>query len=149
MEIPTARVLHDGVLRIGAAQALPYRWITAAMGVFPGLEFSGRFTELTNVETRMKGYGNYKDKAFDLKYQLLPESKRFPALAVGVHDFHGTRLFPAEYLVLSRQISPFDFTIGLGTKRLGRGPSLPFLQSVGLFGGVELALNDRLHLMAE
>ncbi len=149
MEIPTARVLDDGVLRIGAAQALPYRWITVAMGIFPGLEFSGRFTELTNIETGMKGYGSYKDKAFDIKYQLLPESRRFPAVAVGLHDFHGTKLFPAEYLVLNRQVFPFDFTIGLGRKRLGGGPSLPFLRSLGLFGGVELALNPRLQLMVE
>ncbi|MBW2643428.1 MAG: YjbH domain-containing protein [Deltaproteobacteria bacterium] len=48
MEIPTARVLEDGVMRIGYAQADPYRWYTGGMGIFPGLEFSGRYTEMTN-----------------------------------------------------------------------------------------------------
>ncbi|MBW2046734.1 MAG: YjbH domain-containing protein [Deltaproteobacteria bacterium] len=43
---------------------------------------------------------------------------------------------------------PFDFTIGLGTKRL-KGLKIPFTDKVGLFGGVELSLNPRINLMAE
>ena len=150
MEIPTARILDDGMMRIAYSQADPYRWYTGGMGVFPGLEVSGRFTELTNIESGLgAAYGNYKDKAFDLKYQILAESSRFPALAVGVHDFHGTRLFPAEYLVLSRQVYPFDFTLGLGSKRLKGPVSLPLTDDLGIWGGIEWAVNERLHLMAE
>ena len=149
MEIPTARVLEDGELRFGAAQALPYRWYTAALGVFPGLEFGGRFTEFTNVPTNLNGYGNYKDKAFDLKYQLVPESRKWPAVAMGLHDFHGTQLFEAQYLALSRQVFPFDLTIGIGRGRL-RGPlRFPVFDQFGLFGGIEWALHRRCHLMAE
>ena len=148
MEIPNARILEDGVIRVGAAQALPFRWFTGGMGVFPGLEFSGRLTEMTNIPALSAEYGNYKDKAFDIKYQVLPESKWFPALAVGLHDFHGTKLFEAQYVTLSRQVFPFDFTIGLGTKRL-KGLKIPFTDKVGLFGGVELSLNPRINLMAE
>jgi hypothetical protein len=92
MEIPTARVLDDGVIRLGAAQALPYRWFGGGMGVFPGLEFTGRLTEITNIPSSLgPGYGANKDKAFDLKYQLLPESKWLPALAFGFNDFFGTQ----------------------------------------------------------
>ncbi len=148
-EIPTARVLEDGEMRIGIAQALPYRWYTAGMGIFPGLEFSGRFTQMTSIQTRMKDYGSYKDKAFDLKYQILPESKKFPALAIGIHDFHGTRLFPAEYLVLSRQFFPLDITVGLGRKRLKGSATFPLWDELGFFGGIELAVNEWLHLYAE
>jgi len=162
MEIPTARILEDGVVRVGYAQAIPYRWYGGGMGVFPGLEVSGRFTEMTNVSA--DEYGNYKDKAFDLKYQILPESKRFPAVAVGFHDFHGTQLFEAQYLVFSRQVFPFDFTVGIGSKRL-KGPitfpeldKMPLLgklgfsgglDKLGFFGGIEWAVHERLHLMAE
>ena len=49
MEIPNARVLEDGFIRFGFAQALPYRWYMGGMGVFPGLEVSGRYTEITNI----------------------------------------------------------------------------------------------------
>jgi hypothetical protein len=94
MEIPSARVLEDGEFRIGAAQAWPYRWFTGAMGVFPGLELSGRLTEICNIASGLgEDYGANKDKAFDLKYQLFAESKYYPALALGLHDFHGTKLF--------------------------------------------------------
>jgi len=149
MEIPTARVLEDGEIRVGIAQAVPYRWYTGAMGIFPGLEFSARLTQLTTVKTKWIAYGDYKDRAFDLKYQILPESKKFPAVAIGLHDFHGTRLFPAEYLVLSRQFFPLDITIGLGRKRLKGPVSFPLWDELGFFGGIELAVNNWLHLFAE
>jgi len=170
MEIPTARVLPDGHIRLGYAEADPYRWlVNSAFGVFPGLEISGRYTELKGVPSSLGGdFGDYKDKALDIKYQLFPESKRFPAVAIRLHDFHGTGLFAAEYLVLSRQMFPFDFTLGIGSKRLKGDLSIQenpfFFKEIktgkfipdgfgaggwGLFGGIEWAVNDRLHLMVE
>ncbi len=150
IEIPNARILEDGVVRFGAAQASPYRWYTGAMGILPRLEFSVRLTQITNIPVpSMPGYGTYKDKAFDIKLQIIPESKGLPAIAIGMHDFHGTRLFAAEYLAISRQYYPLDFTLGIGSKRL-KGPiELPVLDRYGLFGGVEIELNDRLHFIAE
>jgi hypothetical protein len=141
MEIPTARVLQDGTVRFGVGQALPYRWYAGGMGIFPGLEFTGRLTEITNIPgfAPPNGeYGAYKDKALDLKYQVLPESRWLPAIAFGLNDFTGTQLFEAQYVALSRQIFPFDFTLGYGTDRLQ-----------GLFGGIELSLHPKLNLMAE
>ena len=138
MEIPTARVIPDGIIRTGYAEARPYKWFTNAMGVFPGLEFSFRLTEMTNTTALSDEYGSNKDKALDFKYQLLPESKHFPALAVGFHDIHGTKKFPAKYITASRQIYPFDFTLGVGTDRLD-----------GLFGGIEWAVTKHFHLISE
>jgi hypothetical protein len=79
MEIPTARILDDGVIRVSGAQALPYRWYGGGMGIFPGFEFSGRLTELTNVDPGFEGQSTFRDKAFDIKYQVIPESKWPPA----------------------------------------------------------------------
>jgi len=138
LEIPTARVLDDGVIRVSGAQALPYRWYGGGMGVFPGLELTGRLTDITNIPGPTPEYGSNKDKAFDIKYQLIPESKWLPAVALGYHDLFGTQLFEAQYIVLSRQIFPFDFTLGYGTKRLD-----------GLFAGIEVALHPRLHFITE
>ena len=90
METPNARILEDGVIRAGVAQALPYRWWYGGMGVFPGLEFSGRLTQITNIPSGLgPDYGSNKDKAFDFKYQIFPESKWFPALAFGFQDIIG------------------------------------------------------------
>lgn len=138
MEIPTARILDDGAIRVSGAQALPYRWYGGGMGIFPGFEFTGRLTEITNIDPGFEGQSTTKDKAFDIKYQVIPESKWLPALALGYHDLFGTQLFEAQYIVLSRQIFPFDFTLGYGTKRLE-----------GFFGGIEVALHPRIHFMAE
>ncbi len=149
METPNARILEDGVLRFGAAQALPYRWYTAGMGVLPGLEISGRLTEITNIPALTPEYGANKDKALDVKFQLIPESRGLPAIAIGVQDFWGTRLFPSEYLVISRQLYPVDITVGIASKRLRGGPSVSFADDYGLFGGIELALTDRFLVMAE
>jgi hypothetical protein len=139
MEIPTARVLQDGTVRFGVGQALPYRWYAGGMGIFPGLEFTGRLTEITNIPSGLgPAYGANKDKAFDVKYQVLPESRWLPAIALGLNDFYGTQLFEAKYITVNRQIFPFDFSLGYGTDRLE-----------GLFGGIELSLHPKLSLMAE
>jgi len=139
LEIPTARVLNDGVVRVGYAQALPYSWIAGGMGIFPGLEASGRYTKISNIDSNLgPDFGAVKDKAFDLKYQLFPESKWMPAIALGLNDIQGTQLFEAQYLAFNRQIYPLDFTVGIGTKRLE-----------GLFGGIEWAITEKIHLLAE
>jgi hypothetical protein len=149
MEIPNARILEDGVIRAGVAQALPFRWYYGAMGVFPGLEVSGRLTQITNIPSGLgPDYGSNKDKAVDFKYQVFPESKGFPALAIGFQDIIGTQLFESQYLVMNRQVFPLDFTIGIGRKRL-KGLELPFYDELGFFGGVEVAVHPKLHLMAE
>lgn len=149
MEIPNARILDDGVVRFSGAVASPYRWINGGMGILPGLEFSGRLTAITNIPALTKEYGSNKDKAFDLKYQLLAESKELPAVAVGFNDFHGTSLFPSEYIVMSRQVYPLDLTFGIGSKRFSGGAVKFFTDSYSLFGGFEFELSDRFMFMAE
>jgi hypothetical protein len=121
MEIPTARVLDDGEIRAGFVDAYPFRWYGGAMGVLPGLEADIRLTELLNQPVDQPGfedYGNFKDKALDIKYQILPESRLLPAIAIGLQDIQGTELYKSQYLAISRQIFPFDLTIGVGTDRL-------------------------------
>ena len=149
MEIPNARILEDGVVRFEATQALPYRWYSGGMGILPGFEFSGRVTEITNILALDTGYGAHKDKAFDLKYQIIPESKAFPAIAFGINDFTGNQHFPSEYVVMSRQIYPLDITLGIGSKRLSGGSVHFFSDSYSLFGGFEFILNERFMFMAE
>ncbi|NLA75468.1 MAG: YjbH domain-containing protein [Deltaproteobacteria bacterium] len=149
MEIPNARILDDGVVRFSGAVASPYRWINAGMGILPGLEFSARLTAITNISALTPEYGSNKDKAFDIKYQLFPESKELPAVAIGFNDFHGTGLFTSEYIVVSRQVYPFDLTFGIGSKRFSGGQAKFFTDRYSLFGGFEFELSDRFMFMAE
>jgi hypothetical protein len=157
METPTARVLEYGKYRVGFSQIEPYRYYYGAISPLRGLEIDGRVTEIIGIQASptnptWKDYGNYKDKAFDLKYQFLPEGKYWPALALGIMDPHGTRLYAGQYLVASKQIYPFDFTIGAGNGRLGKEP-LPssefgveifqnfshWCSDAQIFGGIEFA----------
>ena len=129
-----------------------------------GLEIEGHVTEVLGVPALLEGYGNTKDKALDLKYQVLTEGKWWPAVAIGIMDPQGTRVYPAQYLVASKQIYPFDFTVGFGNGRYGK-ETLPgqgegfaaemFTDNASwrkdgqFFWGVQFALSEEIMLMAE
>jgi hypothetical protein len=166
LETPTARVMRENRYRVGASQADPYRSYFGTIGLFERLEVNGRVTEILGVPgfAYSQAYGNYKDKAIDLKLQVFPEGKYTPALAVAILDPHGTRLFSSQVLVASKQIHPFDFSVGLGNGRLGKRPLPPQGEGFGIemfskpgawwkdaqaFGGVQFAPSDRFALLAE
>ncbi|GAB4369561.1 MAG: YjbH domain-containing protein [Deltaproteobacteria bacterium] len=166
LETPTARVMETNRYRVGAAIADPYRWYYGAIGIFPRVEAAGRITEVRGVPgfSEFGGYGDFKDKAFDLKVQFLREGKYAPALSLAILDPHGTRIYSSQAIVASKQIFPFDFTIGLGNGRLGKSP-LPstgegiglelftdpreWWQDANLFGGIQFAPSERFALVAE
>jgi len=167
METPTARVLEAGKFRVGVSYVDPYIYYYGAISPFKGLEIDGRVTEILDTDTSSDPtwaeYGNYKDKAFDIKYQFLPEGKYTPALAFGVMDPHGTRIFTSQYLVASKQIFPFDFTIGVGNGRFGKRPidddkefgleiftdPKQWLKDAQVFGGVQFTPHPKISFMVE
>lgn len=168
MEIPTARVIRENSYRIGFSQVEPYRYYYGAISPLKGLEIDGRLTEtLVSIDqpgTNWEGYGNYKDKAVDVKYQMVEEGKYSPALAIGIMDPHGTRLYASQYIVASKQLYPFDFTLGLGNGRFGRRPlpaqgegiSIEMLSDprgwradTQFFGGIQFVPSDRYAFMVE
>jgi hypothetical protein len=112
----------------------------------------------------LEGQGDYKDKAIDLKVQFYPEGKYMPALALGIMDPYGTRIYPSQYIAASKQIYPFDFTIGYGNGRFGTEPltartenfeiemfSDPksWFEESQLFGGIQFAPSEKFALMVE
>jgi hypothetical protein len=164
LEIPTARVMRDGQWRVGFTQVSPYRYYWGAISPVQGMEISGKITEIEDVPALTANYGNYKDKSIDLKWQFLPEGKWWPAIALGIMDPNGTRLYSSQYIVASKQLYPFDFTIGFGNGRFGKQPLPPvdesfkaeifsdtssWLTDGKFFGGIQYAVNDWLTLMAE
>ena len=60
------------------------------------------------------GNQTYKDKSFNLKLKLIEETPYTPELSIGFRDFIGTGRFSGEYIVSSKKIGDFDFTVGLG-----------------------------------
>jgi len=166
MEIPTARVMREESYRVGLSVVHPYWYYYVGVTPLEGLEIFGRFTKVQDVSAGLgKGYGDFKDRALELKYQFIPEGKYTPAIAVGIMDPHGTRRYASQYIVASKQIYPFDFTIGMGNGRFGKKP-LPIKEEAGFrmellqdpkewwrskdfFWGVEFAPSEKFSLIAE
>lgn len=125
---PTARLMPENHFRISYFRSNPYINYAVGVSLFDRIEFSGRVTEIDGVDMRERGgadwedYGNYKDKFVAGKLQIWKENKYRPALAVGLSDPHGTKLFGSQYIVASKQIYPFDFSFGLGLGRFGDKP---------------------------
>ncbi len=118
--------MKENTFRLGAGQIYPYRYYYGTIGLFDRLEINGRVTEVIGVKgfagQTGSTYGDYKDKAIDLKYQFWREGKYSPALSIGIMDPQGTRVYPGQYIAASKQIYPFDFTLGLGNGRFGSKP---------------------------
>ncbi|MGQ0545271.1 MAG: YjbH domain-containing protein, partial [Betaproteobacteria bacterium] len=136
VSMPDARFAEEGSWRVGIGYLKPYAPIWSSLTAFPWLEASFRFTRIFYVPAFPSGftssgfpvtdYGDYRDKAFDVKLRLLPERGWWPAIAAGAQDVGGgTGLFRSQYVVGSKRIHEFDFTLGYGKERID-----------GAFGGV-------------
>ncbi len=115
--------MRENTFRLGISQTKPYQYYYGAISPIKGLEIDGKITEVLGTKItnpKFRGYGNFKDKAIDFKYQILPEGKYMPALALGIMDPHGTRIYASQYIAASKQIYPFDFTFGMGNGRFGK-----------------------------
>lgn len=129
ISMPDARFAPEGSWRTGYSYLPPYSTIWSGMTFFPWLEGSFRYTRIFHVPGFPDGgpnvdYGDYKDKSFDMKVRLLPETNWWPSVAVGLQDFGGTSVFKAAYAVASKQVEEFDLTLGYGNRRID-----------GFFGG--------------
>lgn len=149
IHMPDGRVAEDGTLTIGGTNMSPYSALWGNITLFPGVEFSGRYTRTAGVAGFTtpgfgEDFGSHKDKAFDLKVRLFDEAGWRPAIAVGVQDFHGTTLFDGRYIAASKRFDTerfgaFDFGLGVGGGRFD-----------GPFGGVRWYLPDSsFRLLAE
>lgn len=170
MEMPTARVMAEDSWHAGFNQTYPY--VSYYLGISPynGLEIDFDFIQVLNTagfagtSPDWTGYGDWKDKTLNFKYQILSESKYLPSLSIGANDPTGTKIFSSNYVAASKQIYPFDFTIGLGDGRYGKYMGTvssvfitqnpfdylkQFWQYSHLFWGVQFAPVDYLALMIE
>lgn len=155
IRIPDARMINDGDLRILFSHSYPYRNVAITFGFLPFLEIHGGFTTFMNELITLSGWENYgynKDKEVGVKVLLLNEGKFWPSLVFGTEDFFGTGIFYTEYIVASKKIGPFDFTVGKGSNFLNElleGGGKEPKQLKGLFGGVEWEIIPKFSLLFE
>jgi membrane-associated phospholipid phosphatase len=134
VSMPDARLAPDGTWRTGMSYLKPYQSLWSSLTALPWLEGSFRYTRIMYVPgfsgtpenpTYGAGYGDFKDKSFDVKLRAFPERGWMPQIAIGAQDLFGTEVFRAYYAVASKKIHDFDFTLGYGSDRID-----------GAFGGV-------------
>lgn len=165
LDMRSARFLSDGHFSLAGSIKNPDDRIAFTFQALPWLETTFRWSNNYAIRPQL-GDGQGADRSFDFKIRLAEEGLNTPAIAFGLQDFAGTGTYAAEYLVASKKIEAFDFTLGLGWGRLssrgnfgnplsifsssfdtrsadlGMGGTLNLGnyfsgQNVGLFGGVE------------
>jgi hypothetical protein len=85
------------------------------------LEAGFRYTDVANrlYGPDIAGNQSYKDKSFELKAHLWPESTYLPSVATGIRDLGGTGLFGGEYVVANKRWGRLDFSAGMGWGYVG------------------------------
>ena len=132
IEIPNARLSDPAVLRFNFSSSYPFEYTSITGTPFEWLEATYRYSEIKTAKygpVSYSGNQSLKDKGFDIKVRLLNESFYYPTIALGIRDIAGTGLFSSEYIVATKNIQNFDFTLGYGWGLLGKesGISNPFI----------------------
>ena len=110
LDTRTARMLPDGYLSGTVSIKNPDDRIGFSFQAFPWLETSFRWSN---------NYAYFgADRSFDFKLRLFQETQYVPEFAIGMQDFLGTGVYSGEYIVGSKRLGRFDFSLGLGWGRL-------------------------------
>jgi hypothetical protein len=177
IDMPTAEVMPDGNLATTAMVMRDTNRNTVTFQILPRIYGSFRYSYIEDFNAG--GTQSRYDRSFDIHYQIREETRRGPALAVGLRDFGGTGIYSGEYLVATKTFAErWKVTGGMGWGRLGLRNSFtnpfaaldsrfevrPALNVVtggqfnfsqwfrgpaALFGGVQYNVGNRLTLLAE
>ena len=187
IEMPTADSAPDAELATSLGYFAGTARTTLSFQITPRLSGSFRYTAINGL--KVPGYNvdqalvplrpvppgvnpdTYYDRSFDLRFRLIDETHRRPAVAIGLRDFIGTGLYGGEYIVATKSLTPrLRVTAGLGWGRLGshnaigRTGNRPddvigqggvptydrwFRGDVAPFGGIAWQATDSLTLKAE
>ena len=148
-------MLKSGNLKLHLVNSDPINSLFIVANPYDWMEVSLRYADINTQKyspfPTFSGNQTLKDKSFNLKIRLIEETDEYPELSIGFRDFIGTGKFSSEYLVSSKRIGDFDFTVGLGWGSLATKGNLenPFIQlddsfkfrniSSGLGGSLETA----------
>tara|TARA_B110000211_G_scaffold75737_2_gene88663 strand:- start:2050 stop:4179 length:2130 start_codon:yes stop_codon:yes gene_type:complete len=110
INIPTARMSSDGTFATTMAIQSRTNAYAISYQATPWLEGTFRYTGFNE-------FFHY-DRNYEAKVRLWKEQDYLPQVAVGIRDLVGTAVWGAEYLVASKEVGLFDFTVGIGWGRL-------------------------------
>lgn len=125
-QTPSARMMDTGELTFHFSRTDPYSRYNLMLQPFDWLEAGFRYIDVSNrlYGSNIAGGQSYKDKGIDAKFRLWKESRHLPEVALGFRDIGGTGLFAGEFLVGSKRVGDFDFSLGMGWGYLGASDNL-------------------------
>jgi hypothetical protein len=139
IDMPTARMAADGTLKFTAALESPrLKSYSATYQATPWLEATFRYTGHYFPSF------TYWDRNYEAKIKLWSETDYLPQVAIGIRDMVGTGFYASEYLVASKELGDFDFTLGMGWGRLaGTGDMAnPLIQLADQFSTREVSASE-------
>ena len=117
VDMPTALSFPDSDLSVTVSDFGGTSRITGSFQVLPRVTGSFRYSRIQNY---FGPNDDLFDRSFSLHVRLLEETRRRPALTLGVNDLIGTGVYASEYLVATKHLTPrLRVTGGLGWGRLG------------------------------
>jgi Exopolysaccharide biosynthesis protein YbjH len=173
IDMPSGDAQQDATFSFSTAMVGPVTRGTLSFQITDRLSGSFRFQTWRDWNTLFPAdRSKFDDRSFDLRYQVLKESRYLPALTIGLNDFTGKGLFSSEYIAATKSFGHrVKVTAGLGWGRLGSygGIGQPFGSRPALasadfgkpnadqwfrgdaapFGGVEVKLTDTWTFKAE
>ncbi|WP_422826719.1 YjbH domain-containing protein [Thalassococcus sp. BH17M4-6] len=171
VDMPTADAAPDATLATTLSTFGDNTRTTINFQITPRISGSFRYSSIQNFVTVASLDGDYYDRSFDMRFQLLTEGRLRPAVTLGFQDFIGTGLYSGEYVVASKTVAPgLRLTGGVGWGRFGSykpfaSPSVRpavvigrggvptydrwFRGDMAAFGGVSYSPNDKLTFKLE
>lgn len=120
INVPSARMMPDGDLKVAYSSQKIANITNLTYQATPWLETTFRYT-VFNPDNPLRNTYNIdglSDRSYAAKFRLKKETNLYPEISLGIQDIIGTGAWSAEYLVASKKINQFDFTLGLGWGRL-------------------------------
>ncbi|MEM8871777.1 MAG: YjbH domain-containing protein [Pseudomonadota bacterium] len=116
IDLPTAEVMPDGQIAIGAAVFGETQRTNVTFQLLPRVSGTLR---VSTIEDSPDG-PDVSSEGFDIRFQLLKEGDVLPGIALGFRDVLGDGPYGAEYLVATKEVLPgVSLSGGLGFGRLG------------------------------
>ncbi len=133
IDMPSGDVQDDATFSFSTSVVGPLTRATISFQITPRLSGSFRFQTWRDWNTLFPAdEPKFDDRSFDLRYQILTESRYVPALTIGLQDFTGQGYFASEYVAATKTFGDrIKVTAGLGWGRLGS------------YGGIGQPFGDR------
>ncbi|WP_254449119.1 YjbH domain-containing protein [Thalassococcus sp. S3] len=135
-----------GLIDMPSGEASPEGQFTATVSYFggtirntlsfqatPRISASFRYIGIQNWNS--DGFDTYYDRSFDVRFLLFRETRRWPAITLGLQDFVGTGIYGGEYIAATKTFQDasagsfrlpgrLKITAGIGWGRLGTSGSI-------------------------